>query len=380
MIDGDAFDDFATDLPDNGINAYVCRTYDLTGFDSSNVTISFEYEFAAYAEQTGLCEVSFDGGATYQTLLELDSTVLGNSALVQDFAILNTGAANADSMKLRFGYTEADNDWWFAIDNVLVEAGGGFSDLEDFEGLNLQPFGVAGQGSTAEPAYDGFTAMDVDSWTNQQGVQLGRTSLGSGTNNTALVSDPDAWDDFTAAQMFGYNSFISRSYDLSAFDVETLKISFDYEFASYDVQRGTVEVSFDNGANWQTLLDLDSGVIGNSIITAGAPGPDVDVVEPAIYCAADGDFDPTSSEMLLRIGCFMADNDWWFAVDNILIEADPGDFILGDVNCDGVVNLLDVTPFVELLTSGGFSAKADINQDGAVDLLDVTPFVELLSN
>ena len=53
--------------------------------------------------------------------------------------------------------------------------------------------------------------------------------------------------------------------------------------------------------------------------------------------------------------------------------------LLGDVNCDGEVNLLDVGPFVELITSGGFSEKADINQDGTVDLLDVAPFVELLT-
>ena len=58
-----------------------------------------------------------------------------------------------------------------------------------------------------------------------------------------------------------------------------------------------------------------------------------------------------------------------------------GDKVLrGDVNCDGVVDLLDVAPFVEILTSGlGFDPKADINGDGTVDLLDVAPFVELLT-
>ena len=57
-----------------------------------------------------------------------------------------------------------------------------------------------------------------------------------------------------------------------------------------------------------------------------------------------------------------------------------GSFLLGDVNCDGVVDLLDVAPFVDLLTNGEFSDKADINMDGVVDLLDVDPFVDLLSN
>ena len=53
--------------------------------------------------------------------------------------------------------------------------------------------------------------------------------------------------------------------------------------------------------------------------------------------------------------------------------------LIGDVNLDGSVDLLDVAPFVELLSNGGFQAEADINQDGQVNLLDVQPFVDLLS-
>ena len=51
----------------------------------------------------------------------------------------------------------------------------------------------------------------------------------------------------------------------------------------------------------------------------------------------------------------------------------------GDVNQDGVVNLLDVQPFADLLTTGSFQVEADINQDGVVNLLDIEPFVALLS-
>lgn len=53
--------------------------------------------------------------------------------------------------------------------------------------------------------------------------------------------------------------------------------------------------------------------------------------------------------------------------------------LLGDVNLDGVVNLLDVAPFVDRISTGTFQAEADINQDGEVNLLDVQPFVDLLS-
>ena len=55
------------------------------------------------------------------------------------------------------------------------------------------------------------------------------------------------------------------------------------------------------------------------------------------------------------------------------------DFVLGDVNGDGAVNLLDITPFVIAVETGTYSDAADINEDGAVDLLDVGPFVALLT-
>ena len=54
-------------------------------------------------------------------------------------------------------------------------------------------------------------------------------------------------------------------------------------------------------------------------------------------------------------------------------------FVLGDLNGDCQVSLLDVAPFVTLLQAGEFAAEADINGDGVLDLLDVGPFVNLLS-
>ncbi len=53
--------------------------------------------------------------------------------------------------------------------------------------------------------------------------------------------------------------------------------------------------------------------------------------------------------------------------------------LLGDVNGDGDVDLLDVGPFIELISNGEFQTEGDINQDGKVNLLDVGPFVELLA-
>jgi len=53
--------------------------------------------------------------------------------------------------------------------------------------------------------------------------------------------------------------------------------------------------------------------------------------------------------------------------------------LLGDINQDDTVNFLDISPFISLLSAGGFSCEADINEDGEVNFLDISPFITLLS-
>ena len=67
--------------------------------------------------------------------------------------------------------------------------------------------------------------------------------------------------------------------------------------------------------------------------------------------------------------------------DNVSFEI-PGEGCvnpLGDIDGNGLVNLLDVQPFVALVSSGTFQCEGDINEDGAVNLLDVSGFVLILS-
>lgn len=52
--------------------------------------------------------------------------------------------------------------------------------------------------------------------------------------------------------------------------------------------------------------------------------------------------------------------------------------LLGDVNRDGILDLLDVGPFVDVLTSGTYQLEADVNEDSVVDLLDINGFINLL--
>lgn len=51
----------------------------------------------------------------------------------------------------------------------------------------------------------------------------------------------------------------------------------------------------------------------------------------------------------------------------------------GDINGDGQVNLLDIGPFLNLITNGNCDPAGDTNCDGVISLLDVGPFVDLIT-
>lgn len=65
--------------------------------------------------------------------------------------------------------------------------------------------------------------------------------------------------------------------------------------------------------------------------------------------------------------------------DDLSVAIAGGDVLIGDLNGDGSVTLLDVGPFVDAISNNSTDPAADINCDGMVDLLDVGPFVALLS-
>lgn len=75
----------------------------------------------------------------------------------------------------------------------------------------------------------------------------------------------------------------------------------------------------------------------------------------------------------------------WIMISEVEIFGGP---MLGDLNCDGVINNFDIDPFVLSLTDpAGYAAQypdcnitlADINGDGAVNNFDIDPFVALLT-
>ena len=63
----------------------------------------------------------------------------------------------------------------------------------------------------------------------------------------------------------------------------------------------------------------------------------------------------------------------------VVQEIPEFEVLLGDCNLDGVVNFLDISPFILTLLAGEYLPQADTNEDGAVNFLDINPLILLLS-
>lgn len=191
----------------------------LSGGSPVPLQLRFDSSFRPYDNQTGEVLVSFDGGASYATLLTLDTpSAGGNSSLsrANEAVTLNVLApGGAETVRFAWRLSEADNDWWWAIDNVVVATAAGDTLLaESFDGLPLidtvdepdpgrpvwTPTPPAGWSQTVAPTtpqgsteFQGWTFMEKAFWIATAGNQ-DRSTFTRATGNVA-VADPDEWDD-----------------------------------------------------------------------------------------------------------------------------------------------------------------------------------------
>ena len=68
-------------------------------------------------------------------------------------------------------------------------------------------------------------------------------------------------------------------------------------------------------------------------------------------------------------------------IENAVFDfAEEADFpILGDINSDGIINILDVIAIINIiLNSNEFNVLADVNVDGNIDILDIVQVVNII--
>ena len=137
----------------------------------------------------------------------------------------------------------------------------------------------------------------------------------------------------------------------------------------------TAVMRWDNGTGAATLWVNPANMASTNVTDTEEP----DSMLAFESVALRQDNSPTGSSSVVSIDILSAGTDFNAVLDAVSGGGTGCTNPLGDINGDGVVSLLDVNPFVALLTGGGFQCEADVNEDGVVSLLDVNPFVALLS-
>ena len=83
----------------------------------------------------------------------------------------------------------------------------------------------------------------------------------------------------------------------------------------------------------------------------------------------------------LSIG-YSNNNYWGSAFGNYYYEPSEDDILLGDLNFDGIINVIDVVSMVNGILGGNFDSEqlavADMNSDGIVNVIDIVSLVNFI--
>jgi hypothetical protein len=209
---------------------------------------------------------------------------------------------------------------------------------ENFEGLTLDPFVSVGESggdgtdwtdippagwsrdNTTTPVggpieFFGFTYLDKNSWIATAGNQ-DRDDFTKGAG-TVMVADPDEYDDDAGAgnvlgETQAFNVFMQTpAISLTGVAPGSVVLSFDSSFVPYESMTGLVDVSFNGGTSFSNLLTLD---------TASTPGGNSSLARANETVVLPLNNPAGASNVIVRFGMVTADNDWWWAIDNVRVQ------------------------------------------------------------
>ena len=332
ISDGDEWDDAPREA---GTQSTFLTTEDISleGIMENSVVLRFHSSWRPDAccggSQKAVIEVAFDDGDP-EEILRWESDQGSEFFHSDDPAHWNetvnisiNNPAGAKVMKLTFGYVDAANNWWWAIDNLIVAGEPAPIFAENFDSLELEPFvsdsesggdgtdwtataptgwvmtraddhgPTAGGDAVAE--FDGWTFLDPVSWNATAGQDRAEFTKGSGA---IAVADSDEYDDKADAK---FNASLSTpSFSLGGVEPGTAILIYDSSWRK-EPQHGTVSVSFDGGEPIVLLkLDPDTPTAYNETVTLPLGNP-AGAKEAVITWDHQGH------------------NNWWWAIDNVKV-------------------------------------------------------------
>lgn len=345
--------------------------------------------WAAEGSQRARLTVSYDGAAP-ETVFTWESQAGDNFKPTDINELLDVNLNNpagARSMVLTFHLEDAGNNWYWAVDNVRVIGEPSAPRTQAFfEGFDDLPLGPSvdeplaasdvwtdigptgwtvddsGVPGVDDPAvgmteWEGWAFTDPDWWTTIA-VDQNRSQFARGFD-TIAVADPDEWDDRgNAASLGAYNAWLrTPAIVIDTLTPDTIELSFDSSWRPEDDQRAVVDASFDRGGT-QRLIEWTS-------TSGSAFKPDATNERVTIPVSPPAG----ATEMTVSFGLLDARNDWWWAIDNVLVTgacridlAGPAD----PLSPDGQLTGSDFFAFLAMFTAGDLTVDLASPADPAL--------------
>jgi hypothetical protein len=302
--------------------------------------------------QSAVIAASFDGGAE-NFLTFWDSDPMGgffkgdmqNETITLPVSV----PANATNVQFKFGYYNAANDWWWALDNLsLTTAANAVVWSENFDAVPLGPSvneretqgrvtvvptqpntlaransfthtppagwnvdnsgGVPGIGDPAVGVdeWEGWSFATPEFWTFADTQDRQTFTKGTGV---VAIADPDEWDDLGNPEALGtYNSrLVTPAINIASVPAGRLAMEFDSSWRDEDTQTAIVEVDY--GSGYVQVLRWESN--------NASPFFHNDAANESITLKLNNPAGATTAR--IRFGLVNATDDWWWAVDNIRV-------------------------------------------------------------
>ncbi len=333
VADPDEWDDVGSPASVGTFESYlVSPGVDASAVAGSSVTLTFDFSWRPEGDQTGNVTVAFDGGEP-QEIFRLDTASttdeMTNETANVDFVV----PADAQELVLRFGMFDAGNNWFWAVDNILLKRAVIFE--ENFDSVVLGP--NADEGVVSEMAWsatppEGWT-VDNSNMPMADGQVIGTTEWRGWTfadpawwasvddqrrsdfthaSGVAAVADPDEWDDVgNPASVGNFESYlVSPGIDVSGAAGSGATFGLDFSWRPEGDQTGNVTVTFDGGEPVE-ILRLDTASTTDDMTNERKAIP---------FSIPAG-----AQEMVITFGMFDAGNNWFWAIDNIVVTpaSDP---------------------------------------------------------
>lgn len=328
------------------------------------------------ANETGIMRVELDG-STFDTQLQIYEA--GESGLISDLRPVAFNDDDQDELQSAVSFpVTAGERYEIRVGGVLVGA-------NSIARTGCVTMSV--EFSSPGPVDFFWSDRNLNSGAENNSNATGEFAAGSSGSiflyYDATVTDIDsrAFVDIATSDG-GVIEFTSA--ECLEFDISVKGIAFGQRWGDLSGNTGDVGTGFIDELGGIGLISGFGMVQENTGAGFFDQGFDTDA---GAFLFAQVDFEVVGNvgdavNIIANRGASLIETDGQFldpVIGSFAIQVTEPEVIIGDVNCDGEVNLLDVGPFLDVLGAGSFSAKADINGDGVVNLLDVGPFVDLLA-